>query len=90
MVTFAIKTNYIVTMPKSTHFIGQPLYAQIIQLINKNEVRLIPIVSLSFILVPLAQVSREGSFGKGHATTADRLEAPQALLCKWLLGEAPS
>lgn len=23
MVTFAIKTNYIVTMPKSTHFIGQ-------------------------------------------------------------------
>ena len=38
MVTFAIKTNYIVTMPKSTHFIGQPLYAQILQLINKNEV----------------------------------------------------
>ena len=30
MVTFAIKTNYIVTMPKSTHFIGQPLYAQIL------------------------------------------------------------
>ena len=25
-------------MPKSTHFIGQPLYAQILQLINKNEV----------------------------------------------------
>ncbi len=37
MVTFAIKTNYIVTMPKSTHFIG-PLYAQIVQLINKAEV----------------------------------------------------
>lgn len=38
MVTFAIKTNYIVTMPRSTHFIGLPLYAQIVQLIDKAEV----------------------------------------------------